>query len=347
MCDIISEMRGSLKLGVKFEMFAQDNFYHPFGHSDKDAAEIEYIMHNDKIPDNIEYYSDLAAHFSVAELAKFLDNYFKKFDNLTITRKILEYQDQVECDWLIDCTGFKRAFVNKYYDDNFVSIQDKIPNDRALVFRTKIPDDMRLPYTTCIGMQHGWVWNIPLKDEIGIGYVHQSKYDVHDEFLDYIQEKGFKATKENIREVNMVTGRNKHHYKEMPDKQIVSIGLSSSFIEPMEATGLYMTVFGIRQLDLLMNGHITPIEYETAVNHEFDTIVEFIVAHYKYSTRTGEYWDQYKDVPCTVYTTNNLFPTRSWTYILRLNKPKIIAEKIVKLRHGKQYKEWLNEKYPR
>jgi len=344
--DIIETVGGSLKLGVKFENFAEEDFFHPFGKTDEDAAALEYIMKNDFIPDNIEDWNDISFHFNVGNLAPFLDKWFERFNNLTITRKTVKSVAEVDCDWFIDCTGFKRAFVNKYYQDNILSIDDSVPNNAAYVFRTDIPDNKRTTYTTCIGMDYGWIWNIPLKDQIGIGYVHDSKYDVKEDFIRYIRRTlNIEPDPKQIRKVNMVTGRNKHHYKSLGKKHLVSIGLSSSFIEPMEATGLYLTVFGIKQLDELMHGNITGDVYDNMINREFDTIVDFIVAHYKFSHHNNEYWNSYKNTHISLYKENNIFPRRSWNYILRKNKPLLSVEKMLKLRHGKPYKEWLNEKY--
>jgi tryptophan 7-halogenase len=337
--DIINDVGGSLKLGIKFENFVMEDYFHPFGGADTEAAALEYIMKYNKIPDDIESY-DISFHFSVATLATFLDKWFERFDNLTIERRILHSVDDVTCDWLIDCTGFKRAFVNKYYDDNFLSIDNLVPNNKALVYRTNIPEHKRTAYTTCIGMDHGWIWNIPLRDQIGIGYVHSNQYDVKEEFLDYLEREGF--GRPEVREVNMVTGRNKHHYKDTGNKKIVSVGLSSSFIEPLEATGLYLTVFGIEQLNKLMHDNITPTEYNTVVNYEFDVIVDFIAGHYKFGHRNNDYWNFYKTLPIELYRENAAYPKRSWNYILQNTTLQLNETQKNKLKNGKSYAEWLN-----
>ena len=120
-----------------------------------------------------------------------------------------------------------------------------------------------------------------------------------------------------IREVNFASGRNKNHFKDLGNKKIVSVGLSSSFVEPLEATGLYLTVFGIQYLDKLIHGFITSDEYNNKVNYEFDVIVDFIVAHYKFGYRNNNYWNFYKNLPIELYRENYAFPKRSWKYILQ------------------------------
>ena len=342
--DIINKVGGSLKLGVKFEGFYNQDYFHPFGKTDEDAASLEYVMSNNKIPDNITSYNDIAAHFSVSSLTKFLDNWFTRFGNLTITRKTVTDKNEVNCDVFIDCTGFKRSFVNEFYTDNTKEVT--LPNNAALVYRMPIQEQYRFAYTTCKAMQYGWSWNIPLKEEIGIGYVHNDKFDVLSEFVDYIS-KNFNPniTEQDIRKVKMITGRNINHYKEIDNTIYASIGLSSAFIEPMEATGLYLTVFGIKELDRYIHGKISGEEFNDLVNNEFDTIVDFIVAHYKFSHKQNDYWNTYKKIDIETYRENNIFPKRSWNYILQENLPELSVERMLKLRHGKKYSEWLNAKY--
>lgn len=337
---IIKEIGGSLKLGIKFEGFLPQDYFHPFGGASSEAPELVYMMENNKIPENIESY-DIAFHFSVANLAKFLDKWFEKFNNLTIERRTVESVEEVDCDWLIDCTGFKRAFVNKYYENNFVPIDKSVPNNKALVYRTTIPEHKRFSYTTSRAMDHGWIWNIPLRDEIGIGYVHDSKFDVKNEFLDYLEKEGF--GRPEVREVNMVTGRNRYHYKDLGNKKLVSIGLSSAFIEPLEATGLYFTAFSIKQLDLLIHERLTPAMYNRNINYEFDVTVDFIVAHYKFSHRDNDYWNHYKNVPIELYRRNNCFPRASWAYILQDHDkiPRTTNDHLAKLDSGQTYASWL------
>lgn len=92
--------------------------------------------------------------------------------------------------------------------------------------------------------------------------------------------------------------------------------MSSFFIEPLESTGLYLVIYGIRQLDKLLRNEITKEKYNKNYNHEFDIILDFIVAHYKFSNNNNEYWNKYKHIDIQTYRENNIFPNRSWDYLL-------------------------------
>jgi len=341
--NLIEDIGGSLKLGIKFENFRPNTIYNPFGGPPAEKFELAYMIEHDKIPDNIEDY-DIAIHISVAKLSKFLDKWFERFENLAIERRTVESVDEVDCDWLIDCTGFKKTFVNRYHADNFKSIDHLISNNKALVYRTTIPEHKRVGYTTCIGMKHGWVWNIPLKDEIGIGYVHSDQYDVKEEFLDYLEREGF--GRPELREVPMLTGRNKRHCVDLGNKKIIAVGLSSAFIEPLEATGLKFTLDGIKCLEKLILGNITIDQYDEYINREFDITLDFIIAHYKFSHHSNDYWSAFKDIPIELYSRNSTFFIGSWAYILQENtvfpEPSLEEKNNIKAKHkdDKTYAEW-------
>lgn len=341
--NVIEDMGGSLKLGIKFENFKPYTFFHPFGGPGEEKCELMYMMEHDKVPDNIEDY-DISFHFNVVTLAKFLDKWFERFDNLTIERRTIASVDEVDCDWLIDCTGFKKTFVNQYYDNNFKPITHLIPNNKALVYRTSIPEHKRFAHTTCIGMEHGWIWNIPLKDEIGIGYVHSDEYNVKEEFLNYLEKEGF--GRPEVREVPMMTGRNKRHCVDLGNKKLVAVGLSSAFIEPMEATGLKFTYDGIKSLDKLIMGDMTLDQYDSYINREFDITIDFIVAHYKFSHHTNKYWSSYKNIPIELYRRNGMFFQNSWAFILQdpatLPQLSIDEKHNIEVKHNddKTYSEW-------
>ena len=348
--DVIRHCNGNFKLGVKFVDFYKPGhtFYHPFGASDTESLELEYMMQNNRIPDSLlTDYHDLASHFDVRLLTAYLDNYFNKFNNLTIKREYVADLSTVADNFVVDCTGFSKSFINQLMPDNFVSLTKIIPNDQVYVYRADYVNkaEQQMPYTTMIAQEHGWIWNIPLADKITYGYVHSSQYDVKQDFINYVQSIVGSIDESKVNLVPMTTGRNKVHIMHT-DKTVCSVGLSSCFIEPLEATGLYLTVFGIRLLGEYINNNITDEQYNATYNSEFDAVVDFVAAHYKYSTRDNDYWDHYGNIPIELYRPNGIFPNRSWEYIMagfteQPRELKIKAESILKLRKGLPFNEWM------
>jgi tryptophan halogenase len=283
----------------------------------------------------------------VQEVLKYFDTIVHKFPNLNIIRDDIENRE-LNYDLLIDCTGFKRIVAN--WQDNFISINDKIPNDQAFVYRADYTDrqSQMLPYTQVNAMNHGWIWNIPLRDQLSMGYVHHSKFDVKEEFISYIENKLNTTIDTNkIVTIKMKTGRNKIHMK----NNIVAIGLSSCFIEPLESTGLYLTTSAVKRLCNYIDGTLSETEYNDSINDEYDALVNFIVAHYKYSDRDNEYWNYYKSVPVDKYKSIEIFPKEAWDFILSGFKQNdnpvpligIDFRKLINIRNGKEFHRWMED----
>lgn len=348
---ILNDIGGSLKIGAKFENWNGDTiFCHPFGLTDTESVEIEWMMQNNLLTENItREYSDLAVNFDVRELALYLDEYFKRFNNLTIIRKSIEDAQEIEDNLIVDCTGFAKVLINKHDKDNFKSISHIIPNNRAYVYRAQYSDidTQQVAYTTLTAAKHGWIWNTPLKDVVTFGYIHDDTFDVKQEFIDFVESRvNYKIDETKIGNIKMITGRNENHISHQGDKIVYSVGLSSFFIEPLEATGLYLTSFGIKLLEKLIDDQITEEYYNSEYNREFDAVTDFIASYYKFSTNSNEYWNKFKDLDIIKHRKNHIFPERSWHYILsglgvEERKLKIDARSILKLRKGISYREWM------
>jgi tryptophan halogenase len=351
--DIIRECKGSIKLGIRFENFngTDDVFNFPFGVGEEgdprfNSAQVEYMMESDKIPNNIFEYTDVSTHFRALEVLTFLERTVDQYPNITIKRTTVTKEElEGTYDLLIDATGFKRHI--SMIPDNFVPLKDKIPNNKALVFRHPYTDKQAQlkPYTTIRAMDYGWMWHIPLKDQLAIGYVHDDRYDVKQDFITHIEKKmNITVDPNSIGQVHMLTGRNKIHLKD----NIIAIGLASAFIEPLESTGLYLVTSSLRKVEKYINGIYSEDDYNTAVNADVDAIIDFIIAHYKYSKRSNTYWDSFKDISIELYRKIDIFTHSSWDYVLNGFLPEIkkplepidIRERI-NIAKGTPYKEWI------
>ena len=289
--DILKHCNGTLKFGVYLKGWNKpgEDFTFPFGFESANprhnSSSQDRIMKTNKIPKRIFDYQNISTHFRVTELLEYLDNYKKKYSNLTVIREKVTLNDIKDCyDLIIDCTGFERTV--SYIPNNFKNISDKIPNNQVFLFRHTYTDREKqcVPYTVAEAMNYGWCFNIPLRNELACGYVHDGKFDVKEEYINYLEKKfNIKVEPSSIKSLKMVTGRNKIHLK----NNIVAMGLASSFIEPLESTGLYLVTSALRKLCDYIDKKITETEYNFFINEEFDTITDFIVEHYKYSKSTS------------------------------------------------------------
>ena len=211
----------------------------------------------------------------------------------------LDTGESVEADLFVDCTGFKSLLLGKYLHEPFISYSDKLPNDSAWV--THIPHvnkkKMR-PYTECTAINNGWVWNIPLWDSIGTGYVYSSKHISHEDAKqEFISHLGTDDCE--FKHISTKIGR----YNRTFVKNVVAIGLSAGFLEPLESNGLLtlhenlITLYG-----LLKRGKVSNLlkdYYNKATSVNFDEWADFIAVHYAFTQREDTpYW---KDIFNRVY----------------------------------------------
>jgi len=317
---ILNSINGSLKLGLLFENFFSQNhsFIHPFGDNKDISGEIEYMIMNDKIPNDILQYDTIATHFDTNVLSRYIVSKISKKSNVKIINKLFDIDQSCDYDVVVDCTGFRRHVFTKIIDDNYVDMSHVIPNNQALIYRSKYTNiDQHKPYTKCTGMSHGWIWNIPLGNRISHGYVHSDQYDVTQEFINYITKIHKSCNESEISKIPFKTGRNKIHITTHKSTLFVAIGLSSCFIEPLESTGLHFVVENIELLERFLAGDINQEQFNSIINTSYDSVVNFVVAHYKYTSRKGKYWRQYTNHQLSDYQHTDVFPVISWDYILR------------------------------
>jgi tryptophan 6-halogenase len=209
-------------------------------------------------------------------------------------------QGDIAGDLFIDCTGFRGMLVNKALGEPFISYQDHLPNDSAVALR--VPVDMAefglRPATTAVARDAGWIWQIPLFERIGTGYVYASEYATADEaeqtLRDFVGPAAENATANHIR---MRIGRSRSAWV----RNCVAIGLANGFVEPLESTGIFIIQNGIEQLvkNFPIGREETDAELRKAYNrqaaHVMDGLREFMVLHWYASGRAdNQYWKDTK-----------------------------------------------------
>jgi tryptophan halogenase len=206
-------------------------------------------------------------------------------------------------DLFIDCSGFQSELLGKSLNVPFNSYEDYLFNDRCVVIQTQYfnPEKECVPYTKATTMNAGWRFTIPIFSRIGNGYVYSSKFisdeDAEEELRESLGE--FKAPS---RFIDMKLGR----YTKTAYKNVCAIGLSSGFVEPLEATGLTSTTLFIQKLIFTLNQFDNKwsdenVEILNFITKNFYTEVSaFIWAHYYFSTRSDTpYWKAIRNLKIT------------------------------------------------
>jgi len=234
------------------------------------------------------------------------DGYIKSLEIEGLEKKL-------KGDFFIDATGFARVLHSKMKNIEFISFSDFLPCDSALVFQTDKDIFGKIhPYTRAISMKAGWMWEIPTQDRRGNGYVFSSSYISDEEALKEAEEfHGIEI--ENPRFIKFRPG----YYKQPWQKNCVAIGLSYSFIEPLEATTI---AIGIQQAKLLCSyihnfnkeTHYSIIEYNRIMNEVMENALSIICLHYTCDRSDTEMWlaQQGKKKPAMLERLLNLWSER-------------------------------------
>lgn len=289
----------------------------------------------DKALSNFDFHQGTAYHFDAVKFAQWLKNRYclpkgvkliqdtvskVNTDNSGVLSVVLSDGSIVYGDLFIDCTGWNSLLIGKALEEPFQDFSDTLPNNRAWATRipyTDIREEME-PFTNCTAIGNGWIWNIPTWQRIGTGYVYSDKYvskeQALEEFKAYLISKKMKVHNPSrdvdsyeYKDISFRTGIHKRTFV----KNVVAIGLSAGFIEPLESNGL-LTVheFLLYLVDSLNKETITEIDrkaYNTRVQKYFCDFAEFVALHYAFSNRTDtQYWRDvierdYTKIPSSEY----------------------------------------------
>jgi tryptophan halogenase len=211
---------------------------------------------------------------------------------------------KIASDLFIDCTGFKSLLLGQAMNEKFISYSDIIPNNRSWAAQLPYLDKEKElePYTHCTAIENGWCWNTPLWSRLGTGYVYSDKHTTpekaKEEFKQYLMSEKMTVPRtekdlENItfRDIPMKIGI----YERTWVKNVVAIGLSSSFCEPLESNGLFSVIRYVSKLSkTLLRGEVSKFDidiYNIAIKGMYDKFVEFVAMHYALSIRRDTaYW---------------------------------------------------------
>lgn len=202
-------------------------------------------------------------------------------------------------DLFIDCTGFEAKLINKELNVPFVDISNILPCDSAVAMPTQFKDPKNEchPYTKATTMTAGWRWTIPTFKQIGNGYVYSSKHitpeQAEKELRDTIGEYDAKA-----RHVKMRCGAS----EKVAHKNVIAVGLSAGFVEPLEATGITFTTKIVEALCAGLNFHNgvwndnLQVAFNAAYINMVTEIISFVWAHYHYSDRDDTpFWQEIRN----------------------------------------------------
>jgi tryptophan 7-halogenase len=235
-------------------------------------------------------------------------------------------------DLFVDCSGLRGLLIEGVLGAGYEDWSGWLPCDRAVAVpsaRVKPP----VPYTRSTAREAGWQWRIPLQHRTGNGYVFSGGHVSDDEAAAVLLANLDGPALAEPRFIPFRTGRRRKAW----DKNVVAIGLSSGFLEPLESTSIHLIQSGIAKLLALFPTRAcdpyTVEQYNRIVVQEIEGIRDFLVLHYHSTTgKTGPLWAYcrgmqlpeslvYKEEHFTrsgrvVLSSDELFKDASWFAVL-------------------------------
>ena len=191
-------------------------------------------------------------------------------------------------DFYIDSTGFKKLLISKL-GAKWKSYSEYLPMNEAIAFPTPDTDEYT-PYTLAKAMSSGWMWRIPTNGRWGNGYVFDNRY---------INAEQAKKECEKYLGFEVQIGKNIKFEAGALEKawigNCVATGLSSSFIEPLEASSIGTSIQqAFMLMHFIINYKETDIElYNTRFNFIVENIRDFVLLHYLTGKKDSKFWSEF------------------------------------------------------
>jgi len=221
----------------------------------------------------------------------------------------LKSGEAVQGDLFIDCSGFRGLLIEEALKTGYEDWSHWLPCDRAVAVPCASVGEFT-PYTRATAHQSGWQWRIPLQHRTGNGHVFSSRFISEDEATSVLMRNLDGEPMADPRPLRFQTGRRSKAW----NRNVVSIGLASGFIEPLESTSIHLVQMGIAHLLTYFpsRGFDAAVadEYNRMMRAEFEWVRDFVVLHYKATERTDSpFWNYCREmsVPPALQARMDLF----------------------------------------
>ena len=302
------------------------------------------IIENNKIDNNL--IPSYSYHFSAGLVVEFFKKKCLEFSNFTykdsiikeirynknnyIEKLILNSGEEVQADFFVNCLGFEgnSLLLDEYSDIKFYD--NYLLNNSAFAIQvSNTPLENIDTYTTSTAQEYGWTWKIPQYEKTGYGYVYCDDFiDDENKLYDDII-KTYNVKEKNIFKTKKLKFKPFLNRKQI-HKNCISLGLSSAFVEPLEATSIEMTINALSGLFdiidfnndkfLIDEGRIS--KYNRYNSKYWEKVFKFILFHYFTNNPINDYWKHYNNIQKNelfeyfeTHGTSAFFPQSSWNSI--------------------------------
>ena len=338
--EMVQACRATHKYGIRFENWTNHTptYFHSVSGGEwgraNFAANYAFCLENDKLltnsmishlhdntillNENNPHHAVNQFHFDTFKLNEYLTNICKSRNitfqegtvskiNRNVENGFIESIDvdavgSVHGDFFVDASGFRRVIMNNLIESekDFVSYRKYVPCDSAAVFPTPQDESGEIrPYTRAVAMPNGWMWEIPTQDRRGNGYVFASDFCSDEQAVKEISE----AHGRQIEPARIIKFKSGYH-KTALIFNCVAVGISSSFVEPLEATAISTSIQQAKMLTSVLPTFSQASKSSVALyNKQYESLLENIITmvamHYLSDRTDTEMWkaQQHVELP--------------------------------------------------
>ena len=215
----------------------------------------------------------------------------------SVTALTTERGERLDGDLFVDCSGFRALLIDGAMGERLEDWSHWLPCDRAVAVpcaRSAAPT----PFTRSTARAAGWQWRIPLQHRTGNGYVYASRHLGDDEAAATLLAQLDGEPLADPRLLRFVAGTRRRPWR----GNVVAIGLSSGFLEPLESTSIHLIQSGIAKLLSLFpdrNGDpALAARFNRLLGNDMDGIRDFLILHYHATSgRTEPLWQHCRTMP--------------------------------------------------
>lgn len=263
------------------------------------------ILFDDKFKEALEHFPVNQFHFNTHKLNEYLHSLANKFDITVFDDTIVDVEiengeittiksslREYKYDFYIDSTGFRKILIGKL-GAQWQSYSEYLKMNSAIVFPTGDEEEYPM-WTLARAMNAGWMFRIPVWGRKGNGYIFDKNYITVDEA---------KAEVEKYLGHEIEIGKHIEFDPGCLDKvwigNCVAVGLSASFVEPLEATSIGTSIQQAFMLvNRITNYNDTVIQvYNDEVEEILLDIRDFVALHYVTDREDTDFWKSVKKMP--------------------------------------------------
>lgn len=278
---VINEI--STILGISDEeLVARSNGYFKYGNIFNGWGDKTWFYYPGNEENNLEttQRQTFSYHIDAPEFCKIIKEYCETQPNFTLILRNFTLDDYNKNEFFVDASG-ENGILSKHIGITHID-SELLINDYAIIGNGA---PVYAPYTESQTMSAGWLWSISLQSRMSYGYVFSSKFQsIEDAKYEFTKTTGIQAE-------SVIKFKSRRPVQQWVDN-VVAIGISAGFIEPLNATANFIAQASVKQLIKLRN---KPKVFNRLMNKTFEGIYKWVRALYGLNTTTGDYWQYYRD----------------------------------------------------